>query len=182
MAIYIFHVVNNSDSKIKYGGAAFRRLAIGEFADRISVIMHRMAAAMISDERNYLARGIISLPQLRVLEHVAGTKQGCAMRSIARGLGMKPPTVTGLMDRLVALGLAKRYASEADRRGVLAEATPKGRRILDQFHAERRRRLMEAFGPLSARERGDYLAILEKVATFVEARKKEKAESGLQNE
>jgi DNA-binding MarR family transcriptional regulator len=94
------------------------------------------------------------------------------MHSISRSLGIKASTVTGLMDRLVKLGLAKRYTPESDRRGVLAEVTSKGRRILKQIHAERRRMLIETFGQLSAQERSDYLAIIEKVAAYVEARKK----------
>jgi DNA-binding MarR family transcriptional regulator len=146
-------------------------IPIEQFADRMGVLMRRMAGVMLSVERNYLARGIITLPQLWVLRHIADMGV-CPMHSISRSLGIKASTVTGLMDRLVKLGLAKRYTPESDRRGVLAEVTSKGRRILKQIHAERRRMLIETFGQLSAQERSDYLAIIEKVAAYVEARKK----------
>jgi len=162
--------MNNSKVKANY-------MSIEQFADRMGAIMRRMAGAVLSAERNYLARGIITLPQLWILGHIA-EKGDCPMCSISRNLGIKAPTVTGIMDRLVKLGLVKRHASESDRRGVLAKVTSKGRRILEQIHAERRRTLIEAFGPLSAQERGDYLAILEKVAAYIDARKKKNADNG----
>jgi len=169
--------MNNSKNKANRTAGATNRMPIEEFADRMGVIMRRMAGAVLSAERNYLARGIITLPQLWILRHIADTGD-CPMHSISRNLGIKAPTVTGIMDRLVKLGLVKRHASEFDRRGVLAKITSKGHRILEQIHAERRRTLIEAFSPLSAQERSDYLAILEKVAAYVDARKKKTAQDG----
>ena len=146
------------------------RMSIEQFADRLGALMRKMARSMMSAERNYLARGVITLPQLWVLHEIADAGN-CPMLLISRNLGIKSSTLTGIMDRLVKLGLVKRYSSETDRRRVLAEATPKGRRILEQIHAERRRTLIDAFGPLSTQERADYLAIIEKVAEQIAARK-----------
>lgn len=138
-------------------------MSLEQFADRMTALMRKMARNMLSAERNYLARGIITLPQLWVLHEIADAGS-CPMLSLSRNLGLKSSTVTGIMDRLVELELVRRFPSELDRRSVLAEVTPKGRRILEHIHAERRRSLINAFGPLSSHERADYLTIIEKVA------------------
>ena len=127
----------------------------------------------MSAERNYLARGVITLPQLWILQEIADAGN-CPMSLISQNLGLKSSTVTGIMDRVVGLGLVKRFPSESDRRQVLAELTPKGRRILEHIHAERHRSLIDAFGPLSEQERADYLAIIEKVADQIAAKDKNK--------
>jgi len=145
-------------------------MSVEQFADRMSAIMHKIAGRMLSLERNYLARGVITLPQLWILREIADAEK-CPMLSLSRNLGLKSSTLTGIMDRLVGLGLVKRFSSESDRRQVLAELTPKGRRILEHIRAERRSSLIEAFGPLSEKERADYLAIIEKVANQIAARK-----------
>jgi len=127
----------------------------------------------MSAERNYLVRGIITLPQLWILQEIADAGK-CPMLSLARNLGLKSSTLTGIMDRVVGLGLVRRLPSESDRRQVLAELTPKGRRILEHIRAEKRRSLIDAFGPLSEKERADYLAIIEKVAEQIAAKDKNK--------
>jgi len=139
-----------------------------QFADRMSSLMHKMAGWRLSLERHLLARGVINPRQLWILREIEemGT---CPMCSLARGLGLKFSTTTGVMDRLVELGLAKRFTPESDRRQVLAELTPKGRRTLDEFRAERRKTIAKSFGRLNAKERADYLAILEKVVEHISA-------------
>ena len=114
-------------------------------------------------ERNYFVRGLITLPQLRVLSCVAEEETGCAMRKIAEALGIGFSTVTGLVDRLVKIGLVRRITSPGDRRVVMAIVTQKGRRILDHIYRERRRMVITLFEGLSSRERAAYLEIIEKM-------------------
>jgi len=79
---------------------------------------------MMTQDRNYLARGLITLPQLWVLHQVA-ERQTCTMHMLAQAFGAESSTITGLADRLVKLGLLKAFNSQTDRRVVLAEITPK---------------------------------------------------------
>ena len=139
-----------------------RELSAGAFADRMMSAMRRMRHNILSAERSYLTRGIITLPQLWVLLEIAESGN-CPMSSLSRTLGLKSSTVTGIMDRLVELRLAARATSASDRREVLASLTAKGRRILDHIRTEKKRLLVRAFGPLNARERAEYLRIIEKV-------------------
>lgn len=156
---------NSKDKTNRVPGPA-NQMPIGQFADRMSALMHKMAGWRLSLERNYLARGVITTPQLWILREIAGAGK-CPMFSLSRSLGLKSSTLTGIMDRLVGLGLVKRFPAESDRRQVLAELTQKGWRILEQFRTERRHTLINSFGHLSAQERADYLTIIEKVVAHI---------------
>jgi DNA-binding MarR family transcriptional regulator len=142
------------------------QITVEQFADRLCALMHKMTGKLLSLDRNYLARGLITMPQLFVLHQIAEAGQ-CSMSLLARNLGFKCSTITGLVDRLVALGLARRHSPETNRRQVLAEITPKGARILAQVRAERRRVLIGMFKLVSAQERAVYLSIIEKIAAQI---------------
>jgi MarR family 2-MHQ and catechol resistance regulon transcriptional repressor len=58
-----------------------------------------------------------------------GAADGLPMGAIADGLLTRASDTTRLIDRLVENGLAERLPNPSDRRGVLARATPKGRRV-----------------------------------------------------
>lgn len=158
--------MNNSEDKINNVSRTVNSTSIEQFADRLGTLMRKMARNVMSAERNYLVRGVITLPQLWILQEIADAGK-CPMLALTRNLGLKSSTLTGLMDRLVKLGLVKRFPSESDRRSVLAELTPKGLRILEHIRAERRQTIIDSFGPLSAQERAGYLAIIEKVADHI---------------
>ncbi len=137
-------------------------LSLDDFARRVVELMPRMARLMIREERNYLARGIISLPQLWAMMTIA--EQGpCSMQTIALSVGLRSSTLTSLVDRLVTLDLVKRRHDAGDRRQVLAELTAKGRRVLEHIHQEKIKGVIETFGPLSAQERSTYLSAIEKI-------------------
>lgn len=63
---------------------------------------------------------------------------------LAAAEGVKSPTMTGIVDGLVAEGLAERRAASVDQRSVEVVVTAKGRRL---FNAARKRRV-EAVGSL----------------------------------
>ena len=135
---------------------------LDQFAGRLNLLMSRLMRHMMLQDRNYLARGLITLPQLWALHQVAERK-ACTMCMLARALGLKSSTVTGLVDRLIKLGLLKRFNSQADRRVVFAEITPKGRKILEHLEAERHKSIVHMFQHVTQEERAAYLDIIEKI-------------------
>lgn len=132
------------------------------FADRLDQLMHRLTQSQTSQERNYLARGLITIPQMLIL-HLVVERKTCTMRTLAQSLDIKGSTVTGIVDRLVSLGLLKRFNSETDRRAVLAEITPKGRKIIEHLCAEKRKFIANLFQHVSQQERAAILEIMEKI-------------------
>ena len=139
------------------------RMTAEELAEQTERLFARFAGQMFSAERNYLTRGIINLPQVFVLRQLADTGP-CSMQSLALALSIKSSTLTGIMARLLALGLVRRHSSANDRRKVIAATTPKGRRILDHIRAERKRRFAGMFRAITPAERGAYMTIMKKIA------------------
>ena len=139
-----------------------------QFADRLVPLMSRLMRDLMTQDRNYLARGLITLPQLRTLHQIA-ERQTCTMRMLAQALGLKSSTVTGLVDRLVKLGLLKRFNSQTDRRVVLAKITPKGHEILEHLDTERHKSIIHMFRHVSQKERTAYLDIIEKILKALSA-------------
>ncbi len=72
-----------------------------------------------------LSQSQLSVAQFRVLDRLSGGS--AAGRSLAEWLAVKPPSITALVDGLVARGLVARTVDEADRRRVTHELTQEGR-------------------------------------------------------
>jgi long-chain acyl-CoA synthetase len=83
----------------------------------------------------------LSLPQYRVL---AVLGEGTTASSvIARQLAVSPPSITALLDGLVARGLVVREADSLDRRRLTLILTPEGTRVLANADAAAEARLAE---------------------------------------
>jgi len=83
----------------------------------------------------------ISLAQYRLLILLGEGKE--AASALADKLAVSRPSVTGVVDGLVARGLVERDHDAEDRRRVRHALTPEGRRVLAAADAEVERRLNE---------------------------------------
>jgi long-chain acyl-CoA synthetase len=72
----------------------------------------------------------LTLPQFRVLGILA--EGSSAASRLADRLAVRPPSITALIDGLVARGLVDRRQEEDDRRKVALRLTEDGERILDE--------------------------------------------------
>jgi long-chain acyl-CoA synthetase len=88
-----------------------------------------------------LAKADLTMPQYRVLVHLCEGRE--AASGLADKLAVSRPSVTGVVDGLVARGLVAREHDVADRRRVGHELTDAGRRLLQAADAEVQRRLGE---------------------------------------
>ena len=75
-------------------------------------------------------------PQFIVLVSLAAHKQACTMRDLTNVTFQDPPTMTGIIDRLVRMKLVQRTRSESDRRVVLVEATSAGMELVKRVKEE----------------------------------------------
>lgn len=71
---------------------------------------------------------------------------------LARRLGVTPAACTSAVDHLVDHGYVVRRASAADRRQILLEVTPKGRRTLDAIWRQFDASLREVLAGVPARD------------------------------
>jgi DNA-binding MarR family transcriptional regulator len=84
------------------------------------------------------------------------------MSSFARLLGVRPQTVTPIVDSLEKDGLVRRVPSKEDRREARLELTAKGARVLESVRAAFREKLAQALDqtpPRSLRAATDALRI-----------------------
>ncbi len=72
-------------------------------------------------------------PQFITLATLSAHKQPCTMRDLTDITFQDPPTMTGIIDRLVKMKLVRRTRSETDRRVVLVQANEEGDDLIRQI-------------------------------------------------
>jgi long-chain acyl-CoA synthetase len=83
----------------------------------------------------------LTLPQYRALSLLGESKE--AASALADKLAVSRPSVTGVIDGLVARGLVERHHDDGDRRRIGLHLTPDGARALAAAEDEIERRLRE---------------------------------------
>lgn len=76
----------------------------------------------------------------------------CKMSVLSRECGLGLTTMTGIMDRLVDKGYARRDRSQEDRRAVYTELTAKGKRTYSQLMASNMEAVITALNALDPEE------------------------------
>ena len=109
----------------------------------------------------------LSLSQYQL---IAALREGPEARigELAESAGVAPPTATRMLDGLERDGIVSREHAEDDRRAVIVRLTARGRELLEQKQArvvEKRRAL---FASLSAEEREQAAALLDRLAEVIE--------------
>jgi DNA-binding MarR family transcriptional regulator len=95
--------------------------------------------------------GSMTLAQLRILTLVA--RDPIRARALADGAALSRPTLTGLLEGLVAKGWVERCAVDGDRRGVTLSITESGRVALAEAERESAAALTGLLDELPADER-----------------------------
>lgn len=108
--------------------------------------------------------------QLRVLQ-IAAMKGGSALpKELAKQMGVSQATVTALVDKLVAREFVTRVRSEEDRRQTNVVLTDAGRAAVDDAPDALQQRYVREFEVLEEWEQSMILAVLERVATMLDAK------------
>jgi DNA-binding MarR family transcriptional regulator len=90
-------------------------------------------------------------PQLKTLFFISN-QRGTNPGKLAAALGVTPPNVTGIVDRLVEQGLLSRQESPEDRRVLMLQTTEKGEAILSDLRERRTSSMREILAHLSVEE------------------------------
>jgi DNA-binding MarR family transcriptional regulator len=132
-----------------------------ELADRL----HSAAIHLLRRLRREDAASGLSAPRLSALSVlVFGGPLG--LGALAAAEGVRPPTMTRIVQALERQGLVKREPDPRDRRGVLLRATEQGRRLLHEGRSRRVATLARQLEGLSRPEivaLGKAAAVLERV-------------------
>ena len=82
---------------------------------------------------------------------------------LARKVGVKRATMTGLLNGLERNGLIERLIQPEDRRKISVRLTAQGRHLLDQVLPEYYRNIAKVMSTLTEKERQDLMSLLQKV-------------------
>jgi DNA-binding MarR family transcriptional regulator len=94
---------------------------------------------------------------------LAGAKQQLSPTQLFKGLMLSSAGITSRLDRLERSGYVKRTRHPKDRRGVLVELTPAGRRVFEQAVGADAIRERELVAPLTKDEQRALAALLKKL-------------------
>jgi len=137
-------------------------LKLDEFGDRMIKLLPKLKIELGCYEHSTLTRRDITTTQLLVLECLS-TCGNCKMNTLVDALKFKFSCVTAIIDRLVKIGFVVREHGKEDRRTVLVALSPQGKKVLQEVYKQRRKAFMQVFSRVSAKEREEYLMILEKI-------------------
>ncbi len=124
-----------------------------EAADRIhSAAIRLLRAVRREDEASGLGPARLSALSVLVFRGPS------SLKALAAAEQVRPPTMSRIVDGLVAAGLARRSSAAHDARSVRIEATPRGRSLLGAARRRRIRFLASRFAGLHPGERRALLA------------------------
>jgi DNA-binding MarR family transcriptional regulator len=129
-----------------------------------------LAAAIDRDCAALLAPQGLSEGRFVLLFLLAAAPGGLAPRTLAERAGVTRATVTGLLDGLERAALIERQAEAGDRRARRIRLTRKGKQVAQKMFDQHGRWIAGLFSGLSAAERGQLAALLDKVAAHLEGR------------
>lgn len=121
------------------------------------------------DSRRLSADHEITGPQLLALTTIANDRDITA-KDISERIHVSPSTVVGVLDRLEQRGLIQRKRSERDRRRVLVNATPKGRKLVRRVRYPMLESIQDVLEDLPQRRRDELAGALEKLVEELQQR------------
>jgi DNA-binding MarR family transcriptional regulator len=106
---------------------------------------------------------------LRVLHRAEGEGlPGLRLTDLSKRLLIRPPSVTGVVDRLERLDLVVRQGQADDLRVKMVSLTDKGRELLHKVLAVHGQQIATVFGGLSTPEQGELLRLLRRLEQHLE--------------
>lgn len=127
-----------------------------------------LATAIDRDCAMLLAPHGLSEGRFVLLFLLDAAPDGLAPNILAERAGVTRATVTGLLDGLEREQLIERHADANDRRALCIRLTRKGKRVARAVFGQHGRWIASLYGNLSAPERKQLAALLEKVAGNLE--------------
>lgn len=133
--------------------------------DQAIALIRRVNRHIRAGDLDDAAFGELTMAQIKVLFRLRN-RGAMPSSTLASGLSVTLPTVTSVIDRLVAKELVERTDDPGDRRRVIVGVTPAGREIVDRIQQGRRARLAPALARLDDPE---LAAIVSGLSALVEA-------------
>jgi DNA-binding MarR family transcriptional regulator len=134
-----------------------------ELSEQVASIERLMLRVAWLEQRRFaqdLSDFGLTVPQFFVLRSILLRGQQRTMGALADDTLQCSATMTGIVDRLGRMGLVSRERDARDRRRVLVELTPAGRKVLGKVRRSRERRLRETLAYLPEHDARQLLRLL----------------------
>lgn len=117
--------------------------------------------------RDSKAQGKLSVPQYNLLRPLLD-KQPLSAGELSEKAGLTPATATHMLGQLEKNGIVKRRRAVGDRRVVMTELTPKGRRYLNARHEELLQNWLAIIEDLDAAELERSADVLRRMTRYID--------------
>lgn len=140
-----------------------QRIDLKVTAQKLADMFITLQRSFVMNLSTQLGHGNVSFPQFLLLGFLEQEKRPMTMTETAKKMRHTTAAATGLVDRLVKLGLAKRQQSPTDRRKVFVHITTKGVELLNKIRQDMVQNLLRLMGYLEESEQAAWLRIYEKI-------------------
>jgi len=137
-----------------------------DLSEEILITLRKIARAMSIYSKSLDKHYGLTSPQLLILHELFQTDQ-MAIGEIARKISLSQATVTDIIDRLEAKGLALRTKNSLDRRQVLIKITSNGRNIINKKPSLLQKEFLLEFNQLQKWEQHLLLSSVERIASMM---------------
>ena len=144
-------------------------MTLKDFSKEVASILPYIHVELLKRQPAELVKSKISFTQmviLGILSKMDNTKMG----DLSKTLGVTKSAVTGLIDRLIRSGLARRSRSKEDRRIVRVSLTTKGLNFSKKMDDFKLNSIGSLFSNINQDERVQYLEILRKLRNNIQAK------------
>jgi DNA-binding MarR family transcriptional regulator len=132
--------------------------------DRVIATFDRMMHKLMADHAPEMTAIDLTMSQAKALYLVIAAGE-LRMSDLAARLGITSSTATGLVDRLVELGLLTRHEEPSDRRQVVVAPTAEAEATVEHFRELNSRRMREMLLRVPSAD----LAVVEHALTILDA-------------
>lgn len=143
---------------------------LDDFAKQLLGMLHDIRREFTKAQKNEITRGIISLPQMTILEYLY-KNNACIMSDIAKLLSVSMSAATGLVERMIKNKYLKRSHDLKDRRIVHITITARGKKVAKSFLQMHFKMIKRMFGNVSKKDRIAYLNIVSKIHKSIQRAK-----------
>jgi len=147
--------------------AAGARDADGQLALSVWVRLLKAHGLMLREVRRRVPLSL-TLPQFDVLAQLYRREDGMTPGELTRELLVTAGNVTGIVERLVRLGLAERRPVPQDRRAVRVRLTARGQRLTRRIIPRHRRDVAVLLARVPASDLARLRVLLGRLARFIE--------------
>ena len=144
--------------RMSEGGAGWQDFFDAQ--EEIHVLSVRALESMLGAEG-------ITVPQAMTLKTIKDRDRACKMSDLAAMRFLTPAAATGIVDRLIHLGLVERNFDESDRRVILLALTPHGEKTLFTLEGKVRLMMQGFFERISESDRAASLRMFRKFKEYL---------------